>query len=193
MGIVYHGSKVPNLLELSPNISMHGKSLLYATEYKQIALAYLGKFDSLTISQINHKKDGIFTGVSMVERRKNILRETYENVTGFLYILDDANFKKDMTEWDLEVVSDKVEKVLDCIKIDNVLKELENTPNLRLYYYPDRPDYIPTDDSDMVTASIESYEISKNIDIVKRYFRFFPHLETAIRNKFLETYGVVLV
>ncbi len=190
MGIVYHGSKVGNLKKLSPNASMHGKSYLYATKHKQIALAYLGKFDSLTISQINHSRDGVLTGVSMVERKPNILKETYDKITGYLYVLSDEKFKKNQTEWNLEVVSDDEVDVIECIKIENVLSELKKTDNLKLYLYPERPEYIPLDDSDMIDKAIESYEITKNINIVNRYFEFYPTLKEQIKKKIYEKFNI---
>jgi len=162
-----------------------------------IALAYLGRFDSMEISQISHKSDNRLTGVSMAERHKNAFINAYDGKTGYLYIVDDENFKSDQTEWSLEVVSEDEVDVIDCIKIDNALDELKRLSEtgdgqLRLYYYPDRPDYMPSDDRDMIDAALESYEISKNIETAKRYFQFYPQLKEKIVQKFLDVYSIDL-
>ncbi len=43
---------------------------------------------------------------------------------GYIYKLDASNFKRGMTTWSLEVVSDREEKVIDCEYVENVYNEL---------------------------------------------------------------------
>ena len=47
--IVYHGSPVGGLKIIEPRISTHGKSYVYATKKREIAIAYLAKWNDFLL------------------------------------------------------------------------------------------------------------------------------------------------
>lgn len=57
---VYHASPVKGLKELSPQISTHGKSWVYATKYIGIVAAYLGG-EILILDKVHVEKIQRFT------------------------------------------------------------------------------------------------------------------------------------
>lgn len=149
MDYVYHGSPVGGLTCLEPRISTHGNSWVYATKDKTIAIVCSQKKnDFLFCQSINH--DG---KQELTERLPNILEEVYKGKKGFIYYLDSANFLEGQTSFSAEVVSDKKEEILHCEVIEDCyekLCEMEKNNEIILFRYPNRPAYIPLDDSDLI-------------------------------------------
>ena len=93
-----------------------------------------------------------------------------------IFKLNAANFKKNMTNWSIEVVSDKEEKVVDCEYIENVYNELlkfEKEGKIKLYLYPLRPEGVPLDNSDLIPKVIRWEKNGFNID---KFYELYPEL-----------------
>ena len=104
------------------------------------------------------------------------------NVSGSLYTLNSKNFITGATGWSAEVVSESDEKVINEEYIDNLydkLIELDKNKKLVLYLYPNRPKFIPLDNSDLIPKVIRWYKKGLNID---SFFDIYPEL----KDKFLE-------
>lgn len=151
MSYVYHGSPIEGLEYIEPKVSTHGKQWVYATNNKSIALTFLQKWNDYLLNQsINNDRH------ELTERLPNILEEIYKGKSGYIYYLDSTNFIEGQTSFSPEVVSEKREKVMYCEFIEDCyerLLELESTGEIILYRYPDRPNGIPQDDSDLIKAT----------------------------------------
>ena len=99
------------------------------------------------------------------------------NVSGSLYTLSGKNFISGKTGWSAEVVSEFDEDVICEEYIDNVfdkLKELNDKGELSLYLYPNRPSFIPKDNSDLIPKVIKWQKRGINIE---QFFKLYPELK----------------
>ncbi len=156
MNIVYHASKIQGLKHIEPRISTHGHEWVYATKKKEESVMYLGIGYDLIIAT------GSYNGqLGIIERFEGALDYAYLNQKGSIYKLDGVSFKEDLTSYTLEVVADGPQFVLDEEKIENALDlilQLELEEKIKIYRYPDLPEYIPADKSDL----IEKYKNAKD-------------------------------
>ena len=176
---VYHGSPNGDLIELIPNKSTHQENYVYATESPAIALVFavsnLGDLD-FDLRIVDNKV--IFT-----ERMKDSF-EKYKT-GGYLYTLDGEHFVRKDNLWHGEVVSTQKEKIESCEYIPNVLEkmeEYEKEGKMVIYRYPNKPDYLPKDDSDLVDKYINFEKIGHkgSLDMLLMYY---PHLKEKVFEK----------
>ena len=181
---VYHGSIHQGLKIIKRNKSTHGKSWVYATLSKAISTIF-----------ISHKGNDLYYYLSgdgtennpviLVERKEGMFKDIF-NVSGSLYTLSGKNFISGKTGWSAEVVSESDENVLHEEHIDNVfekLKELNGSGDLKLYLYPNRPSFIPKDNSDLVSKVIRWKNRGINID---QFFKLYPELKKQFLNMIQE-------
>ena len=175
MKYVYHGSNKSNLKTIKPNISTHMKKWVYATPSKAVATIFLSDKGSdlyYYLAGSGTKESPII----LVERKAGMFKEIF-NVSGTIYELDSKNFLKNKTGWSLEVISENEEKVIDKYNIRNVYQELiklDKEGELKLYLYPNRPENIPSDNSDLI-PKVKRW--SKNGFNVKVFFDMYPELK----------------
>lgn len=175
MKYVYHGSPVSNLKVIQPRSSTHMKKWVYATYSKAIATIFLSSKGSdlyYYLSGTGKKDDPVI----LVERKENMFKNIF-NVSGSIYKLSAINFLENKTGWSAEVVSDKEEKVISEYYIENVYDELlklADTNKLKLYLYPNRPNNIPVDNSDLIYR-VKKWE--KNGFNVQKFFDLYPEFE----------------
>ena len=157
------------------NISTHGKPWVYATLSKAISIIFISNKGS----DLYYYLGGEGTKekpVILVERKKDMFKDIF-NVSGSLYTLSGKNFISGKTGWSAEVVSEFDEKVIHEEYINNVfekLKELNNEGELKIYLYPNRPNYIPKDNSDLISKVIRWQKNGINID---QFFKLYPELK----------------
>lgn len=174
MNFVYHGSSVPNLKIIKPNESTHQKKWVYATKSKAIATIFLSKLGSDLYYVLSG--NGVKYPIELVER-KPLTFEKIFNCSGYIYKLDASNFKEGQTGWSAEVVSDKEEKVIDYEYIDNVYNELiklNKEGKIKLYLYPERPNKIPIDNSDLIPKIIRWQKNGFDVTI---FYDLYPELK----------------
>ena len=105
------------------------------------------------------------------------------NISGSIYTLNGKNFVSGKTNWSAEVVSNFDEIVIHEEYINNVfekLKELNNKGELKLYLYPNRPNFIPKDNSDLLSKVIKWEKQGINIEC---FFKIYPELKEKYLNK----------
>jgi hypothetical protein len=74
--------------------------------------------------------------IVLTELKKDYINKTY-NTDGYLYtVKDNGSFQK---RGNLELLSKETVEILSKEHIDNILKELESSSGVELYYYPDKP------------------------------------------------------
>jgi len=121
----------------------------------------------------------------LVERYKGAF-DRFRKQSGSLYDLSSKSFLPNQTPWGDEVVSESKIPVCKERKIDNVLDSLSNMEKkgmIKLYHFPDRPSFVPKDDSDLVTKAVhwmknESEEEAKKTRRI--FLKLHPHLEKKL-------------
>lgn len=179
MNYVYHGSRVPNLKVISKHKSTHMKEWVYACHSKAIATIFLSKQGNDLFYSLSG--DGKNYPVILVERKPDMFKKIF-NCSGYIYKLDASNFKENETGWSAELVSESDEKVLTSEYIENVYEELiklDKEGLIKLYLYPNRPDYVPKDNSDLIPKVLRWYKNGFNIN---SFYTIYPELKC----KFLE-------
>jgi len=127
--VVYHCSPDKHSI-LTPQ-NLHGdpgrKQDVFASPYKEMAYAYLGKkWGDRDMNQSGYIKNGKYHWV-LEEMRPNVFEELYKGRTGYLYVLPAATFKSGQTRGGTsEVVSQVPVKPLNVVKIENVLGFLKS-------------------------------------------------------------------
>lgn len=177
---VYHGSTHQGLKIIKRNKSTHGKAWVYATLSKAISTIFISNKGSDLYYYLSG--DGTENNpVLLVERKEGMFKDIF-NVSGSLYTLSGKNFISGKTGWAAEVVSEFDENVIHEEYINNVfekLKELNNKGELKLYLYPNRPSFLPKDNSDLIPKVIRWQKKGINIE---QFFKIYPEL----KEKYLE-------
>lgn len=176
--IVYHGSPDGNIKVLKPHMSTHQKNCIYATDNKVVSFLFMGKGNGDLDKRISHV-DG---KIELVERRPGILEQLY-NKGGYLYELDGSTFDHYDFLWSQEVISYASEiKPLNvtyypCIL--DAINEEEKKGNIIVYRYPDRPESVPLDNSDLIEKYInfEKQGLKGSID---RLLAIYPEFKEYI-------------
>lgn len=157
-----------------------GKPWVYATKNKAIATIFISnKGNDLYYYLSYNQKDN---SVILVERKENMFQNIF-NISGSIYTLNGKNFVSGKTNWSAEVVSNFDEIVIHEEYINNVfekLKELNNKGELKLYLYPNRPNFIPKDNSDLLSKVIKWEKQGINIEM---FFKIYPELKEKYLNK----------
>ena len=180
MGEVYHGSSQSGILKLEPKKSTHG-TFVYATPYKELALIFSGRCgDDLTYTLYRESKNEPW---KLVERIPNVFHTMFSNSSS-LYILDDSTFKNIQTGF-AEVVSEigVVPKKEENIEnVYHAIEDLASQGKIELYTFPNRPNKIPNDDSDLIQKEINQCH-RENRPIIKNTFKRLLYLHPNLLSK----------
>jgi len=180
MKYVYHGSSIPNLQTIKRNESTHMKSWVYACASKAISTIFLSPLGNDLYYSLSG--DGVDYPIELVERKSGMFKKIF-NCSGYIYKLNATNFKSGQTGWSAEFVSDKDEDVVSSEFIENVYEELIKLNEkglIKLYLYPERPNRIPPDNSDLIPKVIKW---QKNGFDVNKFYELYPELKA----KFIES------
>lgn len=182
--IVYHGSIYGNLNKIQASKSTHQKECIYATPSKVVALLFMGKghgdLDTM-IATINGE-------LILLERRPNVLNNIY-NTAGYLYELEGTTFSHYDYLWSKEVIS--FEKSLTPLKktfYKNILESLneeEKKGNIKIYRYPNRPENVPLDNSDLIDKYI-AFEHQGLTGSIKKLLEIYPEFTKTVEEKLYE-------
>lgn len=181
--IVYHGSPNGGIDEFKINESTHKVKCLYAAENKAVAMLFMGRgrgdLDTLVATQ-----NGI---PYIVERREGVLKSLYDH-DGYLYEIDASTFKHEDYLWPSEVISTaETLKPINCTYYPNILealqKEAENG-NLKIYSYPNRPEYLnlPLDNSDLIEKYI-NFDKKGHKGAIDELIFVYPKLKDKVFSK----------
>ena len=175
MKYVYHGSYKTKLKVIRPNVSTHMKKWVYATPSFAIATIFLSNKGNDLYYYLGGSKTKEET-IILVGRKKDMFKDIF-NISGSIYKLNSKNFRENQTDWSMEVVSDKDEEIVEEYFIDNVYNELiklDKQGELKLFFYPNRPNFIPLDNSDLI-PKVKKWE--KNGFNTQKFFDMYPELE----------------
>lgn len=130
---LYHGSPKMFKIAKAHDSGISGEHL-FATSMRSFALAYAGaEWNDFEINQ--SRVNGV---MYLTEILPGKFREIF-NRPGYIHILPADSFKN---FHGAEYISDEDVRVKKTYKINNVLKELQMAPDVKLYYYPDLPPFI---------------------------------------------------
>lgn len=182
--VVYHGSPNPNIKVLVPNSSTHLKRCIYATSNKVVAMLHMGKGNGDLDTKV-YTLDG---KLHLVERREGVLESLYSK-EGYLYVLDGRTFNHYDYLWSMEVISFE-ESIMPLSKICypnilDVLIEEENNGNIKIYRYPNRPNDIPMDNSDLIDKFIR-FEENGSIGSISRLLEIYPEFSHEVKERIIK-------
>lgn len=171
MKYAYHSSPVHNLKKIKAKENMDKGKYVFASPFLEVSAAFLGRAGGDFTCSIGKDIDN---KLYICERFDGALKHRY-GVSGSIYYLDSKNFKTDEKLWWGEVVSNKDEIVKKEIVVDNALSflyNLEKEGKINIYKYPNRPNRLPGDDSDLVKRAViwsKTLDKNKTLDMVKKY------------------------
>lgn len=176
--IVYHGSSNGDIDSLKPHISTHLKECIYATDQKVVALLFMGKGNGDLDKRLSYNNGKI----ELIERREGVLDKIY-NKAGYLYELDGRTFNHYDYLWGAEVISfEKEIKPLKKTYYPNILEAIEEEErlgNITIYRYPNRPDSMPLDNSDLIEKYI-SFEEKGIPDAISHLLKIYPEFTDEV-------------
>ncbi len=174
---VYHASKTQSLTVLEPRESTHKQKWVYATKDIVTSAMFLGdNFDFICQTGVENGKPYIY------EQFEGAFQHAYSEKTGSIYKLNAVNFKNGKTSWSAEVVSEKVEPVLEEINIDDVSKllfKLEKEGKLKIYKYPNKPSNVPKDKSDLIEKAAR-WTIDFGDNTLEQVKKYHPDILKAV-------------
>ncbi len=180
MGKLYHGSSKKGITRLEPHNSTHG-NYVYATPYKELAIIFSKKCgDDCTYALYRNSDDEPW---QLVERIPEAFNTMFHN-SASIYTLDDATFQDIHTGF-AEVVSEVGVNIESEEFIENVydkIKKLADEGKIQLYIYPNRPERIPLDNSDLIEKQIKHNQ-RNNTPITKSSFERIVLLHPYLINK----------
>ena len=180
MEYVYHSSKIQDLKTIEPNISTHGKSWVYAMRKPEYCLMFIGSHGDL----IN--QTGFFNDMPhIVERFEGALEYTYKNQSGSIYTLDATDFKSRQTSFSAEMICEHACTVVSEEKIENALisiLSLESEGKLIIYKYPNIPEWMPNDKSDLVEKVVEWVGVH-GISVLESVEKFHPDILDRVKKE----------
>ena len=169
--VLYHGSPDPGIKTFTPRVSTHGKPYVYASKSMSNTILYGAKWNDFLITT--------GSGDLVVERQEGVIESLYKNKKGYIYILDGSTFYQLDSEADW--VSETPVDVIDCLTINNLYDVVVKKFNI--YWYPDRPHFIPNDDSDITEHTIKIFNMCSNKSIFPYVLGLFPHLKESFDEK----------
>lgn len=180
MKYVYHGSKIQGLKKLNKRSSTHRQEWVYATPSRVAAIIFISNGGNDLVYSLSGKGTNE-SPIVLVERKQGMFDKVFD-LPGSLYTLKGDNFQSGKTGWWAEVISEYEEEIINEEYIDNVLlklNELAIQGKLQLYKYPNRPDFIPLDNSDLIPKIINwnkrGFENS-----IKEFLQLYPELANKL-------------
>lgn len=144
---LFHAGPTHGLTRLEPRRSTHGVPWVYATPHVEMVVPYLAGWGDLDFAQWH--VEGTF---HLVERYPGAFRTIFEGVSGSIYRVPADSFRE-LEPGGPEWVSDLAVEVLEETRVIDAwthLRAVSAATALTLYVHPDRPPFVPADDSDLV-------------------------------------------
>ena len=183
--LFYHGSPNPGIEKFIPRISTHGKKYVYATPNMSETIIYGAKWNDFMIWVASDDFEEI-----IVERQKGVIESLYKDKKGYIYILDGSAFYQlDPPDNTWDWVSEEPVNIIDCLTINNLYDVV--VKKYKIYWYPNRPHFIPDDDSDIVEHAIEIFNMNGDKSLFPYVIGLFPHLKESF-DKELQRLNIIL-
>lgn len=176
--VIYFGSHTDGLKEIHPGRDTLG-NYIYGSLDPIIAAIYLANWNDY-IFRVGHDDHRVY----IIENFPGALKSIFYQKSGFIYELPLGAFKSQEDLWDGELISLQKVNVLAKHTIDNVYdyiihRDKENL--LDVYLYPNRPDFVPEDDSDLIQLALKGIEKNGRKEIEK-FLIYHPRLQDALES-----------
>ncbi len=175
--VVYHASKINGLTVLEPRESTHKRKWVYATRDIVTSAMFLGdNFDFICQTGTENGKPYIY------EQFEGAFQHVYGNKKGSIYKLNATHFKNGKTSWSAEVVSERIEPILEEIVVNDVsefLLKLEREGKLKIYKYPHKPKNAPKDKSDLIEKAAR-WTIDFGDNTLEQVKKYHPDILQAV-------------
>ncbi len=157
-GFVYHGSDRGDIKVFRPRQATQKGEFVYATPYFELAGIF--GFRAGTINADLRCKYGKYV---VVERSKDYFKNHDKPI--YIYKLDAKDFDYfDEDNWGRnEVRSPKETEPLEVTKYDShlhMLQEFEQQGKVELFLYPEKPDFLPENDCDLIWSMAQIYAMN---------------------------------
>jgi hypothetical protein len=179
---VYHASQRQGLRLIEPRVGTHGQAWVYAARDLVIASIFLGQHHDFILAS------GLTGDMPYIcERFAGAFDRAKANVAASIYVLPGSSFQANQTSFDAELVSEVAVIPILEIPIENAkthLLELRDAGKLEIYFYPDRPGFIPSDDSDLIANALPlfAHQGQPFLDWLEREVgNDLPHVIKAVR------------
>jgi hypothetical protein len=178
---VYHASIRQGLTMIEPRVGTHGQAWVYAAKDLVTASMFLGEHHDFILAS------GFADIPYICERFAGAFDRAKANLTGSVYVLPDSSFQTNRTGFHAELVSERAVIPLLEIPIEDAkthLLEFQDSGQLKIYSYPDRPNDYPSDDSDLIANALALVAVQGQsfLDWLEREYRNdLPHVLKAVR------------
>jgi hypothetical protein len=179
---VYHASQKQGLKVIEPRVGTHGQAWVYAAKDLVIASIFLGQHHDFILAS------GLTGDMPYIcERFVGAFDRAKANVTASIYVLPGSSFQANRTGWEGDLISEIAVVPLSETVIDDAkthLLELRDKGQLEIYFYPDRPEHLPSDDNDLISAALEfCAQGQRYVDWLEREVgKDLPHVIKAVRD-----------
>ena len=156
MDKLYHGSNIPNLKTIVPNRSGY----VHTTTELVFALIFSSRERNSLNAKWGMNEDNI---PYFCEKMEGIFDRLFKNKSSHIYILDKKDFFPNDRTWKYEYLSNKEEKVIEELVINDIrdyLLNMEKEGKFQLIKYKDRKKYFP---------NIDNEDIKIALDLAKKY------------------------
>ncbi|HRX44316.1 MAG TPA: hypothetical protein P5059_03650 [Candidatus Dojkabacteria bacterium] len=147
---LYHGSNKPNLKEIVPDKSGY----VHTTSELAFVLIFSSRERNSLIAKWGMNKDNL---PYFCERTENIFNTLFNEKSSYIYVLDSRNFFQNDKTWKHEYISEKKEKVVNEIVVENIkeyLLNMEKKGEFQSIRYEDRKKYFPNIDNDGIEIAL---------------------------------------
>jgi hypothetical protein len=178
---LYHASQRQGLRLIEPRVGTHGQAWVYAASDLVTASVFLGQHHDFILAS------GVGNVPYICERFSGAFDRAKANVTASIYVLPGSSFQANRTSFNAELVSETAVIPLLEIPIENAkthLLEFRDAGQLEIYFYPNRPNDYPSDDSDLIANALElaAQQGQPFLDWLEREFgNDLPHVIKTVR------------
>jgi hypothetical protein len=194
---LYHGSEKEGLKELKPFQSTQMGEYVYATPLEEVAIIFSsGPYGgSLVIGiGINPEANNDDSKVlfDLIERKEGAFQCYKQPVS--IYEVDPTNFEYfDIDNWgNLELRASGSQKIIGEHRYKNIydrLLELEKEAKIKLYHYPEKPPYIPKDNSDLIETAFQLYRMgNRNKKRLELFVELYPEFSNIVNRLYGKTH-----
>jgi hypothetical protein len=181
-GKVYWASQQQGLMLIEPQMDLHGQSGVFAVKDILTVLMFFGAHDDFML-----ESGFLHDEVYIVERFAGAFDRAKANMVASIYVLPGSSFHMDPAGFGLKWITDIAVIPMLEIPIEDAkthLLEFRDAGKLKIYFYPDRPKFIPSDDRDLIANALEliAQRGQPILDWLEREFaNDLPHVIKAVR------------
>lgn len=138
--MLYHASPTPNIKNLTPHVSNHGKPLIYLSSKRENVLVYLSNAVEKCCREKGFEHQGVYRKwasygftkdglLQLDEYYPNATSDAYKGVSGYIYTLSESPFCLPMQDVPFAFTSDSPIPTVSCEFIPDAYEALLSAAN----------------------------------------------------------------